>query len=606
MYNCVRSIVLTAALTLVASPLAAGFAGTDVFLPSIGAKPGVAPAVWYTTVWVYNPNPTAACVTFSLLERQANPSPMTIGDSIPAGETRKYDNAVELIFGRQTFGALRISSAQKVLASARIYSQAGELKDSVGQFFAAIPAAFAIGLGQTTELLGAYGTLPSADSTFRYNFGLVETTGAGTCFVKVTVKDSKGAELGSKTYSLQQWEQTQKAFGTEFPTLSTENARLVVEVIGGNGKVIAFGSGVANGSQDPATYEMSFRDDLLGSGGGLASVSHDGTLTGDGTPTSPLGIANGTVTQAKLSTSGTPGAGKVLGTDGTNLQWQSTGLSLPYTSSVSASGGAAFEIENTSSSSTSIGVSGSSSRGNALYGTSSSGTGVYGRSTSGYAGEFLGKVRISHGDGFAVVASSDSGVGVDSRSTSSYGVQAISTSGIGLYAQSGGTYAGYFKGNIRVEGTIHNSAAYSEIDHPLDPAGKYLYHSFVASPDMMNIYNGTVTTNASGEAVVELPDWFEAFNREFRYQLTVVGAGDAWAQARVSHEIEGNRFTVQTSIPNTKVSWQVTGIRRDPYAEAHPTPLEVTKPSSERGLYLHPDLLGVPVEKSVKRAIRTE
>ena len=26
-----------------------------------------------------------------------------------------------------------------------------------------------------------------------------------------------------------------------------------------------------------------------------------------------------------------------------------------------------------------------------------------------------------------------------------------------------------------------------KIDHPVDPACKYLYHSFVESPDMMNV-----------------------------------------------------------------------------------------------------------------------
>ena len=35
-----------------------------------------------------------------------------------------------------------------------------------------------------------------------------------------------------------------------------------------------------------------------------------------------------------------------------------------------------------------------------------------------------------------------------------------------------------------------------KIDHPLDPANKYLSHSFVELPDMMNIYNGNVMTDA--------------------------------------------------------------------------------------------------------------
>ena len=50
---------------------------------------------------------------------------------------------------------------------------------------------------------------------------------------------------------------------------------------------------------------------------------------------------------------------------------------------------------------------------------------------------------------------------------------------------------------------------------------------------MMNIYNGNVITDANGEAVVALPEWFEALNRDFRYQLTVIGQ---FAQAIVAEK----------------------------------------------------------------------
>jgi hypothetical protein len=40
---------------------------------------------------------------------------------------------------------------------------------------------------------------------------------------------------------------------------------------------------------------------------------------------------------------------------------------------------------------------------------------------------------------------------------------------------------------------------------------------------MMNIYNGNIITDQNGLAVVELPDYFESLNRDFRYQLTVAG-----------------------------------------------------------------------------------
>jgi hypothetical protein len=144
---------------------------------------------------------------------------------------------------------------------------------------------------------------------------------------------------------------------------------------------------------------------------------------------------------------------------------------------------------------------------------------------------------------------------------------------------------------VAVVGTLSKGGGSFMIDHPLDPANKYLYHSFVESPDMMNIYNGNVTTDASGEAAVELPDWFEALNRDFRYQLTVIGQ---FAQAIVASEISGNQFSIRTDKPSVKVSWQVTGVRQDAFANANRIPVEVEKAPADRGRYLYPEAIGAP------------
>jgi hypothetical protein len=117
------------------------------------------------------------------------------------------------------------------------------------------------------------------------------------------------------------------------------------------------------------------------------------------------------------------------------------------------------------------------------------------------------------------------------------------------------------------------------IDHPLNPANSYLNHSFVESPDMMNIYNGSVTTDKHGLATVILPDYFEALNRDFRYQLTPVGQ---FAEAFVAQKVKGNRFVIKTSRPRVEVSWQVTGVRHDDYANHHRIRVEEPKPLSNR------------------------
>ena len=146
-------------------------------------------------------------------------------------------------------------------------------------------------------------------------------------------------------------------------------------------------------------------------------------------------------------------------------------------------------------------------------------------------------------------------------------------------------------GNVDVLGTLSKGGGSFKIDHPLDPANKYLYHSFVESPDMKNMYDGNVTTDDAGLVTVTLPNWFETLNRDFRYQLTVIGQ---FAQAIVASEISGNQFSIRTDKPNVKVSWQVTGTRQDAFANAHRIQVEVEKAPADRGHYLYPELVGAP------------
>jgi len=167
----------------------------------------------------------------------------------------------------------------------------------------------------------------------------------------------------------------------------------------------------------------------------------------------------------------------------------------------------------------------------------------------------------------------------------------------GVYVQSSGNYAGYFNGDIYVSGSVTKSGGTFKIDHPLDPENKYLSHSFVESPDMMNVYNGNVILDERGEAWVQMPDWFQALNRDFRYQLTAIGAPGP--NLYIAAEIEDNRFKIAGGEPGMKVSWQVTGIRQDPYAQAHPIIVEEEKPADERGAYLHPELYGQPKERGL-------
>jgi hypothetical protein len=93
-----------------------------------------------------------------------------------------------------------------------------------------------------------------------------------------------------------------------------------------------------------------------------------------------------------------------------------------------------------------------------------------------------------------------------------------------------------------------------------------------------------------------LPDYFEALNEDFRYQLTVMGQ---FAQAMVGQEIRSNQFTIKSDRPRVKISWQVTGVRRDRWAVANRIAVEEEKGAKDKGRYLHPDLWGQSGEAAI-------
>ena len=233
------------------------------------------------------------------------------------------------------------------------------------------------------------------------------------------------------------------------------------------------------------------------------------------------------------------------------------------------------------------------------------------------ANTFTGTETINGGsaDGvIATTASSGYAVYANTTGTNSTGVYGYGFNGVwgtanstndaygvwGIAGTGSTTYAGYFQGNVTVTGTLTSGVKDFLIDHPLDAANKYLYHSSVESSEMMNIYTGNVVLDAGGEAVVQLPDWFESLNTDFRYQLTAIGAPGP--NLYIAQEVQGNSFRIAGGSPGMKVSWQVTGIRQDAYAKAHPLQVEVDKPEKERGYYIHPELYGQPKEKGVEWA----
>lgn len=241
-----------------------------------------------------------------------------------------------------------------------------------------------------------------------------------------------------------------------------------------------------------------------------------------------------------------------------------------------------------------------SSQGRGVYGIANStlGTnfGVYGIATSTSGRGVYGEAAATVGNNYGVYGLTDSvqGIGVfgwaNATTGTSYGVYGRADSASG--------YAGYFAGRVHVNGTLSKSAGSFLIDHPLDPANRYLAHSFVESPEMTNLYSGTVVLDDGGAAWVELPDWFDALNRDVRYQLTPLRAPAPGLY--VASTVERNRFRIAGGAPGLEVSWQITGVRDDAYARAHPIVVDQDK-EALRGRYLNPEEHGVSAELGIYR-----
>lgn len=275
------------------------------------------------------------------------------------------------------------------------------------------------------------------------------------------------------------------------------------------------------------------------------------------------------------------------------------------------------------------------SNGWAVYGVASGnfGIGVHGRydATSGngaavrgfsaspqaWGGEFIGGagIRIDPSDALIPAITLEKGRieannGLNIRTTS--GSMRLSTGGwMAFNTGAGGDNfrinadgSGRFFGSLEVDGTLSKGGGSFTIDHPLDPANRILQHSFVESPDMMNVYNGIAVTDAEGHARIVMPDYFEALNRDFRYQLTVIGATDgatlnAFPRVIVSEKIRDNAFAIRTDEPFVEVSWQITGIRQDAWAEANRIEVELDKSPERQGRYLHPEAFHQPASAGI-------
>ncbi len=337
--------------------------------------------------------------------------------------------------------------------------------------------------------------------------------------------------------------------------------------------------------------------------------------------TSPTGSASGDLsdnypnpTVAKIQnnpvSSSTPTDEQILKWNGTEWLPDNDGLTLPYAGLYSGSANT-FQIENgTSATSNTV-----------LYVNNYSTTGrvAYFENASNNSSDVLQIENEGTGRGCFIdneASLSSYGLEINSWSNTNEGIHIDMDGSAGaaefladnstytLYSYNGGSgVAAEFDGDIEVTGTINKGAVGFKIDHPINPENKFLHHSCIESPDMMNVYNGNIVLGINGEAIVELPDWFDVLNKDFRYQLTCIGG---FAPVYIAEKISGNSFKIAGGTSGMEISWQITGIRQDPYANQNRIQVEVEKSEKEKGHYLHYKEYNQPIEKSIRVAKHPE
>ncbi len=406
--------------------------------------------------------------------------------------------------------------------------------------------------------------------------------------------------------------------GTTAPTAKLTVRGMIETTLGG----LRFPDGtVQTTSATGANFALVHDTTLTGNGTSVSplgiNIVHDATLMGSGTVASPLGIKlplNLTATGNGIGINVTGGAGCIplfgFGScDAIVAQGGSFGIGV--TAIGGPDGGEGLNARG-------LKGPGIISRGADVAGSFGAAEGVSsqgGMSDSGTGGAGIsGAGGNAPGDGGAG-GTGGGFLGGRGGATGGTGVVAIGgtgvsgTGGVGLVVRAGGgntmvtprALAGHFMGgDVNIDGgTLRANRKLFHIDHPLDPENKYLNHASIESSEVLNIYSGNITTDESGDAIVTLPGWFEALNKDCRYQLTVIGT---FAQAIVAEKIKGNRFVIKTNAPNVEVSWQITGVRSDPATLNHPLVVEEDKPERERGYYLNPEAYDQPEEKNVNWA----
>ncbi len=285
-----------------------------------------------------------------------------------------------------------------------------------------------------------------------------------------------------------------------------------------------------------------------------------------------------------------------------------TGVGLMATSVNSANGFSPIQANTNASSILTSAIVGSSSGGASgisgqVESTATAAQGVYGnnlRTSGGYGSYGIGHTgtvgETNYQLGYGTYGRNYNAIGPLGNAVGAYGLGYI-----GVWGDQSDVngYSVYANGDFGAAGT----KAFA-IDHPLDPENKYLKHYSIESNEVLNMYRGTIPFDPNGEATVTMPDYFNAVNANFSYQLTPIGG---YAPLFIKEKLDDGKFVIAGGADGMEVSWTVYAERNDPYLQQHPESkrVELDKEEWNQGKYLQPDLYGEPESKKIVKPLET-
>lgn len=354
--------------------------------------------------------------------------------------------------------------------------------------------------------------------------------------------------------------------------------------IAGQNLTISSGNTIALPVAVGVTLDGAYDQGGAGVGRTITADAGPVQINGSGTNTAALGIVF-SGTGNSINASNTNAANTFAVVQGVTNS-SNANNSAVYGQSTGAARGLTGEVTSTASGDAAV-------RGNNLRTTG--GIGVEGVGFNGVSGQ------TNYRDGYGVFGQNFDLTGpLTSNSVGVGGVGYIGVLGQSIDVVNGAGLASLdnaiILGDLVVSGTKN-----FRIDHPLDPENKYLNHFSIESNEVLNIYRGTVAFDADGNAIVQLPNWFDAVNKNASYQLTPIGG---YAPIYIAKKIKDGRFVISGGMAGMEVSWAVYAERNDPYLQQNPEAKEVEEYKSARevGKYLRPDLYNKTSEDAILKA----